>query len=92
MARQEAAPRKQTFHFTAPDANAVLLVGDFTNWQKKAIPMQKGRDGIWRAIVQLTPGTHIYRFIMDGQWCDDPECTERVPNPYGGHDMVRQVV
>jgi hypothetical protein len=28
---------------------------------------------------------------VDGQWCEDPECTVRVPNPFGGFDMVRQV-
>jgi hypothetical protein len=32
-----------------------------------------------------------YRFIVDGQWCDDPECSVRAPNPYGGQNMVRQV-
>jgi len=53
--------------------------------------MQKGKDGIWTATVSLSPGKHSYRFIVDGDWRDDPECTLRVPNPYGSQDMVRQV-
>ena len=70
---------------------SVLLVGDFTHWQQKGIPMQKAKNGTWTASVDLPPGTHHYRFIVDNEWCDDPECTLRVPNPYGGQDMVRQV-
>ena len=92
MARELAeTPRKQTFRFTAPTATTVSLAGDFTDWQKRAIPMQKGKDGIWMATVELMPGKHNYRFIVDGDWCDDPECTVRVPNPYGTQNMVRKV-
>jgi 1,4-alpha-glucan branching enzyme len=91
MARQLEAPSKQTFRFSAPDAASVLLVGDFTHWQKRGIPMRKGKDGIWAATVELPPGKHTYRFLVDGDWRDDPDCTLRVPNPYGSQDMVRQV-
>jgi 1,4-alpha-glucan branching enzyme len=91
MAREAAAPRKQTFHYKAPTATSVLLVGEFTRWQEKAIAMHKGQDGTWSVSVALPPGTHPYRFIVDGQWCDDPQCTLRVPNPYGTENMVRQV-
>ena len=41
--------------------------------------------------LKLPAGKHSYLFIVDGQWCEDPECTVRVPNPFGGFDMVRQV-
>jgi hypothetical protein len=42
MAKQtkNSNSKKQTFHFTAPDATSVLLVGDFTHWQQQPIPMQ----------------------------------------------------
>ncbi len=91
MARQMVSACKQTFRFSAPAATSVLLVGDFTHWQQKGIPMRKGKDGIWTVSVELPPGTHHYRFIVDSEWRDDPECTLRVPNPYGGQDMVRRV-
>jgi 1,4-alpha-glucan branching enzyme len=84
--------KRQTFRFSAPGAMSVLLVGDFTHWQQKGIPMQKGENGIWRATLELPPGTHHYRFIVDNEWRDDPECTLRVANPYGSQDMVRRVV
>jgi len=83
--------KRQTFSFTAADALSVMLVGDFTGWQDKPISMTKGEGGLWTASVNLSPGTHHYRFLVDGQWRDDPECTVRVPNPYGGENSVRTV-
>jgi 1,4-alpha-glucan branching enzyme len=81
----------QTFSIAAPTALSVQLVGDFTGWQERPINLRKGPDGIWRGSVELKPGTHHYRFLVDGQWCDDPECHLHVPNPYGSQDAVRQV-
>ena len=84
--------RAQSFAFTAPEAMSVQLVGDFTQWQQNALNMQKDSGGVWRVSVELKPGTYHYRFLVDGQWRDDPECALYVPNPYGSRDAVRQVV
>ncbi len=70
----------------------VVLVGDFTRWAQEPVPLTKGAGGVWRASGELSPGAHHYRFIVDGQWCDDPDCPLRVPNPYGSQDSVRQVI
>lgn len=83
--------RQQSFAYSAPGALSVQLVGDFTRWQERPISMQKDANGIWRTAVELTPGTHHYRFLVDGQWRDDPECIVRAPNPFGGENMTRQV-
>jgi 1,4-alpha-glucan branching enzyme len=81
----------QTFAFNAPAAMNVQLVGDFTQWQKSPISLRKDERGVWKATVSLAPGTYHYRFLVDGQWRDDPECTLRVTNPFGSHNSVRQV-
>lgn len=83
--------RKQRFAFTAPDAASVQLVGDFTQWTEQPINLHKGRDGIWEATVDLPRGTHHYRFLVDGEWRDDPGCLLRVANPYGTQNSVAQV-
>lgn len=82
---------KQVFSYRAPTALSVMLAGDFTHWQKEPIPMKRGKDGIWKSSVALEPGVHHYRFLVDGQWQDDPECELRVSNPYGGENSVRSV-
>jgi 1,4-alpha-glucan branching enzyme len=83
--------RQQSFAFSAPAALSVQLVGDFTQWRERPVNLRKGADGIWRTTVELSPGTHHYRFLVDGQWQDDPECSLRAPNPFGSEDMLRPV-
>lgn len=82
---------KQTFSFNAPAALSVLLVGDFTQWQQHPIPLKRKRGGVWQTTVPLEPGTHHYRFMVDGEWRDDPECTLHLANPYGSQNAVRVV-
>lgn len=84
--------KSQAFAITAPAALSVQLVGDFTRWQAAPISLRKDPDGVWRTTVELSPGVHHYRFLVDGEWRDDPECVLRVPNPFGTHDAVREVV
>jgi 1,4-alpha-glucan branching enzyme len=83
--------QKQTFTFRSPAATSVLLVGDFTRWQQNPIPLQKQPNGVWTTTALLEPGTYHYRFLVDGEWCDDPNCTLRVPNPFGTQDSVLMV-
>lgn len=54
------------------DAHRVALVGDFNGWDAKATPM-RGRDGArWTVQLPLTPGRHVYAFVVnDGQWIVD---------------------
>ena len=73
----------QVFSLKASEAQKVMLAGDFTQWQKEPISLQRGEDGIWRATVQLEPGEHRYRFLVDGEWRDDPRCLDYEPNPFG---------
>jgi 5'-AMP-activated protein kinase regulatory beta subunit len=91
MAKTGESKSVQEFFYTAPEANSVQLVGDFTHWQGKPINLVKQADGVWKTSVSLAPGTYHYRFLVDGTWCDDPQCTLRIPNIFGSHNMVREV-
>lgn len=81
----------QTFSLRAPGASSVALVGDFTHWRKNPISLHKEAGGVWRVTVPLEPGEHHYRFLVDGEWRDDPECAVRVPNPFGSQNAVMKV-
>jgi 1,4-alpha-glucan branching enzyme len=81
----------QKFSYVARTARSVQLVGDFTNWEEHPIPLRRVPNGAWHAAIRLEPGTHYYRFLVDGQWHNDPESPLNVPNPFGGLNSVRQV-
>jgi len=91
MAKARGMTKIQVFSLTAPQAMSVMLVGDFTGWQQNPVPMKRGPNGVWQAMVALGAGTHRYRFLVDGEWHDDPDCIVRVQNPYGSQDSVREV-
>ena len=83
--------KKETFQLSEPGASNVLLVGDFTEWDQRPIPLKRQKDGVWKTTVTLEPGDYEYRFLVDGQWRDDTECGARRENPYGGANCVRDV-
>lgn len=83
--------RIQYFSYFAPNVKSVQLAGCFTNWQEQPIKLRKRANGLWWAAVRLERGTYYYRFLVDGQWRDDPECSLVVPNPFGCLNAVRQV-
>jgi hypothetical protein len=80
------------FKFEAPLAGSVKLAADFTDWEKFPVHMTKSEEGIWHAIIPLPPGDHSYRFIVDGQWCDDPHPAFCVANPFGTTNAVVKVI
>jgi 1,4-alpha-glucan branching enzyme len=91
MAKTDEGKSVQEFYYSAPEANSVQLVGDFTHWQSKPVNLVKQADGVWKTSIALAGGTYHYRFLVDGTWRDDPQCTLRIPNIFGSHNMVREV-
>ena len=69
----------------------VLLVGEFSQWERAPVKMIKGNRGIWRALVSLAPGRHTYRFVVDGEWQNDPAGAEKIPNPFGTFNNVAEI-
>lgn len=86
------------FACDASDAQTVLLVGDFNEWNLSATPMKQGDAGRWSAEVDLLPGHYEYKFVIDGCWCCAPgegdSCDSqggRVPNIHGTMNRVIEV-
>ncbi len=75
----------------APDAQAVFVAGSFNDWQPSAMPLQKQSGGRWVVELMIEPGRHEYRFVVDGQWTDDPLSSAYVSNPFGGLNCVLQL-
>jgi len=91
-AKPAAAKKKRvTFALHAPDAQAVLVTGSFCAWQTDAHPLKKDKSGVWKLALSLPQGRYEYRFLVDGAWCDDPQCTEHASNEFGTQNCVLAV-
>ena len=81
--------KRVRFTIQAPGAKKVLLAGDFTNWERRARSMRRGRTSsrTFAAYINLHPGTYQYKFIVDGEWITDPKA-DAVMNSFGTHNSV----
>lgn len=90
-AKKTSEKIKETFILSAPTAGSVKLAGDFTDWEGAARTMRKLKNGNWKTTVSLEPSDYEYRFMVDGEWVDDPACQQTRANGFGTENCVRQV-
>jgi chromosome partitioning protein len=77
------------FTLNAPNAKNVYLTGEFTNWSREGIRMEKDeRSGLWKTVLHLEPGEYEYRFIVDGIWIKDANNTDSVLNEFGQENSL----
>jgi len=69
------------------DAKNVFLAGDFNNWDPNAYAMKKEGDE-WVFPVHLFAGKHLYKFVVDGKWINDPANPLWEQNEYGTGNSV----
>jgi hypothetical protein len=50
----------------------------------------KPRSRTFAAMVSLPPGRYEYKFIVDGEWVEDPKA-DSVPNEFGSRNSVIHV-
>jgi hypothetical protein len=81
---------RMTFVLVAPHARDVAVVGDFNDWDATVTPMQRTpTGGTWSVTVPLTPGRHIYSFVVDGStWVPDPAAPLAPDDGFGGSNSV----
>ena len=73
-----------------PEAESVHLVGSFDDWDTKAHPMQRLKDGRFMARRIFEPGlSHEYRYLVNGEtWINDAEAEQYLPNIHGSDNCV----
>ena len=80
------------FKLVVPGAKEVMLAGDFTDWalSPKKMKRTKPRGRTFETSVALRPGRYEYKFIVDGEWVEDPKADTQ-PNSYGTLNSVCDV-
>ena len=80
--------KQVSFRVSAPEAQNVSLAGNFNDWDKNCHILERDPDGTWEIHIDLMPGKYEYRFLVDGEWRNDPDCTNFAPNPFGSENCI----
>jgi uncharacterized protein YceK len=76
------------FIYDNPFAVEVYIAGDFNNWNKDSTKMRKDESGVFKAKINIQPGTYQYKYVVDGDWITDPSNPDTTPDSYGGLNSV----
>ena len=77
--------------YEAPHAASVFVAGDFNHWRAGDLRLRRDETGGWKVQLWLEPGRYEYRFIVDGEWQNDPHAAAYVPNDFGSSNCVLEV-
>jgi len=73
-------------------ASDVRIAGDFNGWvpdkNVRSLVQAEGAERVWTKILHLSPGTYHYRYVVDGEWREDPANPQAAPGPVGGRNSV----
>jgi chromosome partitioning protein len=90
---KEALPKLNEITLTvkAPEAKEVYLAGEFNNWKLDENSRMEQNNGFWSKRINLNNGKYRYRFVIDGNWSEDPDNPLKQLNPYGTMDSLLEV-
>ena len=84
--------REVVVHFRDTGASDVRIAGDFNGWVPdkgvRSLIESEGETRVWTKILQLPPGRYMYRYVVDGEWREDPENPEVETTAIGGRNSV----
>jgi chromosome partitioning protein len=75
----------------APDAKEVFIAGEFNNWKLDDTSRMEKTNGCWTKRLNLDSGKYRYRFVIDGNWSEDPANPATQLNSYGTLDSLLEV-
>ena len=78
----------------APGAKNVCIVGDFNNWNTRANPMKRLKNGDYKLTLKFEPRKeyHFRYLIDDSKWENDWNADKYVKSPLGDSDNSVVVV
>jgi len=76
---------KVTFTVPAKNAKMVAVVGDFNEWNTKAAPLKKLKNGTFKGTIDLkTDKSYQFRYLIDETYTNDKEADSYVWNDFAG--------
>lgn len=89
---EETSPREVVVRFRDPQASDVRIAGDFNGWIPdkgvRSHVQAQGDERVWTKVLRLAPGTYAYRYVVDGEWREDPENPQVAMGPMSRHSLL----
>jgi chromosome partitioning protein len=89
------APREVVVRFKDAAAGDVRIAGDFNGWVPdrgvRSLIASEGQTRVWTKVLTLEPGTYQYRYVVDGEWREDPANPQSAPGPTGQPNSILHV-
>ncbi len=81
------------FTFTALKAGVkqVNVAGQFNGWNTTSHPLREVTPGRFELFVNLPSGVHPYKFVVDGEWTQDPENPDNADDGSGSLNSITRV-
>lgn len=70
------------------EAKQVFVMGNFNDWNRTSLPMQRLPDGSFVLTQAFDAGQYQYKFVVDGAEVLDERNPHKVPNGFGGYNSV----
>lgn len=78
---------KVTFTLPAEEAKNVVVVGSFNEWNEKATPLKKLKNGSFKGTVDLESGnSYEFRYIVDGEYTNEEQADSFAWSDFAGAD------
>jgi hypothetical protein len=80
------------FRLRSGQASAVTVIGSWDDWATPGQTLTHTQEGgLWEGWVEIPPGTHRYRFQVDGRAVRPPDAPRYVKDDFGEEDAVLDV-
>ena len=90
-----AEAREVVVRFKDAAAGDVRIAGDFNGWVPdrgvRSLIASEGQERVWTKVLTLAPGTYQYRYVVDGEWREDPANPQTAPGPTGQPNSILHV-
>ena len=80
---------KVTFELEGIEADSIVAVGNFNEWDATATPLKKFKNGKFKATVDLAAdNSYEFRYIVDGSYINDEQADSFVLNGFASENGV----
>jgi chromosome partitioning protein len=85
-------PGSVMFSYFDENAQEIRVAGEFNSWSPTELhKLKKHENGKWDLQIPLMPGKYEYKFIVDGEWREDPANPEQKIGDHGQKNSLLDV-